>query len=73
MDIIESLKEQLALAHEHLGSRKDEIDALKIRVNALEQTLKVAGISIEAPKNNVISEGDFWAGLEELLSVKDPS
>jgi hypothetical protein len=50
MDIIESLKEQLALAHEHIGSRKNEIDALKIRVEALEQTLKVAGISIEALK-----------------------
>jgi hypothetical protein len=50
MDIIESLKEQLALAHEQLVSRKDEIDALKIRVNALEQALKVAGISIEVIK-----------------------
>jgi hypothetical protein len=50
MDIIESLKEQLALAHDQLGSRKNEIDALKIRVEALEQALKVAGISIEALK-----------------------
>ena len=65
---INALKEQLALAHEQLDSRKNEIDALKIRVEALEQTLKVAGIFSYAPENNVNSEGDFWAGLEESLS-----
>ena len=61
MDIIESLKEQLALAHEQLGTQAAKIEAL-------EQALKVAGISIDAPKNNVSSEGDFWAGLEESLN-----
>ena len=66
MDIIESLKEQLALAHEQLDSQK-------VRIEALEQALKVAGIGIEVPKNNVSSEGDFWAGLEESLNDEDPS
>ena len=47
MDIIESLKEQLSLAHEQLDSHKDENDGLKLRVGALEQALKVAGISIK--------------------------
>ena len=77
MDIIESLKEQLSLAHEQLDSHKAENDGLKLRVGALEQALKVAGIGIESPKNNISSEGDFWAGLEESLNqeeaLKDPS
>ena len=64
MDIIESLKEQLALAHEQLGTQAAKIEAL-------EQALKVAGISIDAPKNNVSSEGDFWAGLEESLNQEE--
>ena len=51
MDIIESLKEQLALAQEMLGSQKDEVDTLKHRIEALEQALKVAGISIELIKD----------------------
>ena len=73
MQNIEALKELLRMAHEQLDSQKVINDALKVRVNAFEQALKVAGISVDAPKNNFISEGDFWAGLEESLNNEDKS
>jgi mevalonate kinase len=50
MQNIEALKELLRMAHEQLDSQKVINDGLKVRVNALEQALKVAGISIDAPK-----------------------
>jgi hypothetical protein len=43
MQNIEALKELLRMAHEQLDSQK-------ARIEALEQALKVAGISIEALK-----------------------
>ena len=73
MQNLESIKELLRMAHEQLDSQAAENDALKVRVAALEQALKVAGISIDAPKNNISSEGDFWAGLEESLNNEDKS
>ena len=66
MQTIESIKKLLRMAHEQL-------DTQAVRIEALEQALKVAGIGIEVPKNNVSSEGDFWAGLEESLNDEDPS
>ena len=51
MQNIEALKELLRMAHEQLDSNKVENDALKVRVLALEQALKVAGISIESIKD----------------------
>jgi hypothetical protein len=72
MDIIESLKEQLALAHERLETevaknvklKKSDVKWLNLvvklgenavemdlKIEALEQTLKVAGISIESIKD----------------------
>jgi hypothetical protein len=50
MQNIEALKELLRMAHEHLDSQKAENDGLKARIEALEQALKVAGISIELIK-----------------------
>ena len=50
MQSIESIKELLRMAHEQLDSQAAENKALKVRVGALEQALKVAGIGIEELK-----------------------
>ena len=51
MQNLESIKELLRMAHEQLDSQAAENDALKVRVAALEQALKVAGIGIEVIKD----------------------
>tara|TARA_R110000772_G_scaffold9816_5_gene31943 strand:+ start:617 stop:877 length:261 start_codon:yes stop_codon:yes gene_type:complete len=64
MGIIESLKEQLSLAHEHLYSHKAENDALKIRIETLEKELFNLRQESESELNRAV-------GIIEELSEAD--